>query len=282
MESSLFVWRKVDDLGTGEAVEEDFIRLATSAISTVPRRTKDVLLGQSIELKRHFCPFCRVEMNVSYGDGYADQYEIELECARCGWTIVRELCWDWGKSVAHHFFYRGTLVEFKDLNDLRLGLDELGAHIHRHPRDLNSINWRRFEELTGSVFKDYGGWEVTVTQPSKDDGADLILFSNNSRQAIVQCKRTSAKIQVDIVRELVGVCVDFQVKKGYLATTSDFTKGSKSLAERYLARGYEVDLVAAQDVVEMLGVYNKVLEPLSVLSEEEVRSIQQSDVANPK
>ncbi len=219
------------------------------------------------------CPNCRTELNTKHrevrpGGFSADPlgYEKSYGCPLCGWQFF---------GYTHHseFYYDNFVVSalaLEHVDAVSLALEDLGAHLRRKPDDAFYLSWRRFEELIADVFRHHGYYAV-LTQPTRDEGADVVLLHSPSEKAtaIVECKRYAPqrKVGVQLIRHLVGAAVDWGVRRAFLVTTGSYTSAAESKAATYLDRGYQVDLIAMADLVQMLGVYNNVLPPLDRLSE---------------
>ena len=269
--SYLFVWR-VEDLQQ----DDGFFDKPSPALS-----------GHQI-----LCPFCS-------GRTIADRqllssslpWRKSLKCLLCGWFACSSYrdahqaqvplvgtgvtTGNWVQSDAEHL--RFILHEF-EMSSEEVALAELGTYIRQHPREFNNLSWRRFEELVADVFRNYG-YKVILTNPSRDNGADLILLEYDSARpyAIVECKRyrSDRKIQVDLVRKLVGAVIDWDVQKAYLVSSTDFSKGAKEAAARYRSKGFEIDLVALSDILTLLQVYNANLPKLHILNAQDRAAIME-------
>lgn len=105
------------------------------------------------------------------------------------------------------------------------------------------------------------------TQPTADGGADIVLLSNGNTHAIVECKKyaESRTVGVELVRSLVGACVDWNVRRAYLVTTTGISATARAKASDYRRLGYDIDLVAATELAKLLEVYNSDLPPLGEL-----------------
>lgn len=74
------------------------------------------------------------------------------------------------------------------------------------------------------------GYDVRVTQESKDGGVDIVLTKNNTL-IYVQCKHYKSKIGVAACRELGGVMLPNRVRKGVIVTLEGVTKKAKEYCE---------------------------------------------------
>jgi HJR/Mrr/RecB family endonuclease len=170
-----------------------------------------------------------------------------------------------------------SILKELDINSPKVALAEVGTHLRRRYSDIYGLDWRRFEELICDVFKS-NGFIATLTQQSKDGGADVLIFSDNRQQkpcAIVECKKYSANRTVGILtlRALIGAAVDWDVQRAYLVTNSAFSSAVQDKVPDFRKRGFEVDLVAASELLQMFEVYNENLPPLQLLNEELRREI---------
>lgn len=163
-----------------------------------------------------------------------------------------------------------------DINSSEIALAELGTYLKHKISNVHNLSWRRFEELVEDVFRAYG-FRTSLTQQTRDGGADILIMHNerDSIEAIIECKKyaNSRKIGIGIVRALVGAAVDWDVRRAYLVTTTDFSVDAMKKAMDYKKRGYDIDLVAMSDLLKMLSVYNKNMPKLSELTEERRREI---------
>ena len=126
--------------------------------------------------------------------------------------------------------------------------------LKQHPQELNSIHWRVFEELIAEILASYG-WNVELTNPTKDGGYDIFgLYTDRAgirHSCIVECKRWSNQVGVDVVRGLYTVKNDLRVGSALLATTSDFTRGAKE----FKASRYDLELRNYEEILEWINAY---------------------------
>lgn len=106
--------------------------------------------------------------------------------------------------------------------------DEILHHIIRSPARLYELPSRKFEELIAGIFHK-NGYKVTLTPETRDGGFDILAIRNDALGGdhlhLIECKRYAAhrKIDVGIVRSLLGVVHSNDAHKGHLVTTSFFT-----------------------------------------------------------
>jgi hypothetical protein len=95
-----------------------------------------------------------------------------------------------------------------------------------HPSDLKSMDRRLFEELIAELWAGFG-YEVELTQQTRDGGKDIIAVRNTlfAERILIECKRPDPgnKIGVQLVRSLYGVKVSEGATKAIMATTSYFS-----------------------------------------------------------
>lgn len=156
------------------------------------------------------------------------------------------------KPEAEEFFESLSVKEYDDeifdskdfiLPDhskiLRIDLEEINdkliKHLARHPHLMRELDPRKFEILIAELLKDKG-YEVELTQPSKDGGYDILAIRRDdigTALTLVECKRYAEdnKVGVEIVRGLYGVLEAKKATQGLIATTSYFTKGATAFRD---------------------------------------------------
>lgn len=86
-----------------------------------------------------------------------------------------------------------------------------------------------FEQEVGNWYLSQG-YDVRVTQASKDGGVDIVLTKDNTL-TYVQCKHYKSKIGVAACRELGGVMLPNRVKKGVIVTLEGVTKKAQEYCD---------------------------------------------------
>lgn len=117
---------------------------------------------------------------------------------------------------------------------------------------LSEMHWREFEELIGSLLET-DGWNVAVTQATRDGGLDVVAEKLDPQigtiHSVWQAKKYSPKHKVKLaeVRELSAVRDDKRATKGMIVTTSSLTKDAVDWVKRDIYRlGYkDHDQIAA-------------------------------------
>jgi len=106
--------------------------------------------------------------------------------------------------------------------------EEVKKYLKKYPQKLYELSPRQFEELVASILKDLG-FEVELTQATRDGGRDIIAHVRNavsSYLTYIECKRYAAdnKVGVGVVREVIGVHHIRKPTKSIIVTTSFFSK----------------------------------------------------------
>ncbi|MBF0454195.1 MAG: restriction endonuclease [Magnetococcales bacterium] len=103
--------------------------------------------------------------------------------------------------------------------------------------NLAAMDWEDFEHLCRELFERAfasAGAEVKVTQASRDQGVDAIVFDHDplrSGKIVIQAKRYTNTVDVSAVRDLYGAVMNEGAMKGILVTTSHFGSESYSFAK---------------------------------------------------
>ncbi len=122
-----------------------------------------------------------------------------------------------------------------------------------NPQSLYSVDPRFFEELVGTVFSKMG-YEVCLTQRTRDGGRDILAIGNPGNimlKHIIECKRykKERKVSVSQVRELYGVKISEGASKAIIATTSGFTKDAVAFAEKHT---WELQLIDYRELLSLI------------------------------
>lgn len=134
--------------------------------------------------------------------------------------------------------------------------DEVKKYLKKHPQKLYELSPRQFEELVASILKDLG-FEVQLTQATRDGGRDIIAHVRNavsSYLTYIECKRYAAdnKVGVGIVREVIGVHHIRKPTKSIIVTTSFFSKDAIKEAQKMES---QLDLKDFTDIKAWLQSY---------------------------
>jgi len=131
--------------------------------------------------------------------------------------------------------------------------DELTAYILSNPNAMHNISHRKFEELVAYIMEKHG-YEVTLTQQSRDGGIDIFALKNEgfgNILTIVDCKKYSETnpVGVAVVRSMYGTLKIENASHGIIATTSRFTSNAISLAQEYK---YQISLKDHADILSWI------------------------------
>jgi len=117
-------------------------------------------------------------------------------------------------------------------------------------RLIESLEWKRFEELCGEYFK-AKGYKVTMTGLGADNGVDFFLHGDEKSTqplGVAQCKAWgSRQVGVKPIRELLGVMIDAGCPLGIFITTSSYT----AEAERFAA-GKHIKLLDGRRLLSLI------------------------------
>jgi len=103
--------------------------------------------------------------------------------------------------------------------------------------NLAAMDWEDFEHLCRELFERAfasSGAEVKVTQASRDQGVDAIVFDPDPLRGgkiVIQAKRYTNTVDVSAVRDLYGAVINEGAVKGILVTTSHYGAESYSFAK---------------------------------------------------
>jgi hypothetical protein len=143
-------------------------------------------------------------------------------------------CWDWNSAPDWQEFVTDFVPDFNEVNR------ELIDYFASHPKELENLHWRHFEELIAAVFKNYG-YETVLGTGSHDQGVDLRLIQKDPIGEVitlVQVKRYAAlnPIGLEAVQALSGAVDAERANRGLLVTSSRFLPGAKAFADKLGSR----------------------------------------------
>ena len=131
-------------------------------------------------------------------------------------------------------------------------------YLHRNFDDIDRINWRKFEGLTGEYF-DRQGFHVEVGPGRNDDGIDVRAWpSGESPESppaiIVQCKRQKESVSKVIVKSLYADVLNARAASGLIVTTSKLAPGAREVCS---VRSYPIDEANRETLRQWIGEMRK-------------------------
>lgn len=113
-------------------------------------------------------------------------------------------------------------IRLKEVEERRLELEKQGKL-----DKLMELDGFEFENYICNLFKELG-FDAELTRSTGDGGKDLFIYKENFF-AIAECKRFGQKNKVGrpMVQKLHSAILDCNANKGFLITTSEFTKPAK-------------------------------------------------------
>jgi len=116
---------------------------------------------------------------------------------------------------------------------------------------INSLEWKRFEELCAGYFNEKG-YKAKVTRQGADGGIDIHLFKESysltKAFGIVQCKAWNTyKVGVKPIRELYGVMSAEQAPLAIFITSGVYTKEAEEFS-----KGKHLKLISGSSLLELI------------------------------
>ena len=121
---------------------------------------------------------------------------------------------------------------------------------------MRNLTPRQFEQMLAELLDDMG-WEVELTQATRDGGKDILAYMNTELGrllCLVDAKRyrEDRTIGVGMVRTLYGTLCDYQANSAMMVTTSSFSPDAKEFQQRHQ---YQLTLRDYSDVVKWITQY---------------------------
>jgi restriction system protein len=123
--------------------------------------------------------------------------------------------------------FQQAKYRFADPVDALAGIDSR--------QDLLKMDWWKFENLIRQLFEAMG-FEVRVTQSSRDEGIDAVAYNKtdivHQAEILIQAKRYSKCVPTNDVRALAGSVEEKRASSGVLVTTAWVSAETKAFAVR--------------------------------------------------
>lgn len=200
-------------------------------------------LHEDIEWERFLGPYRKTHLGV---------------CEKCGFWLVWDDKYMVGQGKDYSYRYvtsraaRGVLKQYDNDRSADAPLGELRAYLLANYKHRYSINPFHMEALVASIYRSMG-YSVQLTPKSRDDGVDIYLTERGSKVAAVQVKRYKNKIEAEQIRAFAGAILLSNLNNGIFVTTSQFTRGAVTTAERFKTASIQMSLVDATVLLDLLG-----------------------------
>lgn len=97
----------------------------------------------------------------------------------------------------------------------------------------NKMTGTDFEKFCGSLLKNNGFINITVTQSSNDYGADVVAVKDGIKYAI-QCKKYSSPVGISAIQEVMASKTIYNCHVACVLTNNSFTPAAEELANKAL------------------------------------------------
>jgi Restriction endonuclease len=124
----------------------------------------------------------------------------------------------------------------KIISDIKVINSTLIGKVQSDSKFIHSMTPRQFEEFAAELFEKEG-YNVTLTQQTRDGGKDLFVVENKRFGSFIyyiECKKYSFDnpVGVRVVRELYGTVQRDRVTAGVVITSSYFSDNAKEFTEQ--------------------------------------------------
>lgn len=118
---------------------------------------------------------------------------------------------------------------------------QLRRQIQTGRRSLAQLSWSDLERVVAASYAKYG-WKVALTGTSTKGGSDGgvdVLLTRGADKCLVSCKQWKGRVGVKHVREMLGLMIHHQAKRGVIVATGGFTQEVWSFV-----KGKPIDLIS--------------------------------------
>ena len=205
------------------AITDDFLEFITKSSDDASIRR-----GQGIDVS----PFLRMclktygRQGLEMADNLVSSYMVWLEIKSSYLPTVSK--WKDEVELEDLFSAEGLETQYGTFFDQRY-ID----YLHRNFEDVDLVNWRKFEGLTGEYFERHG-FRVEMGPGRKDDGVDVRVWPSEEAPEsppaiIIQCKRQRQAVSKVIVKSLYADVLDSGASSGLIVTTSRLAPGAREV-----------------------------------------------------
>ncbi|WP_316980405.1 restriction endonuclease [Shumkonia mesophila] len=194
------------------------------------------------------------------------------EYGKLGLDIAYDLITSYAIQLEIKSSHFPAISEWKDTAELEdlfrsEGLTTLYGHffdqryidyLHRNFDDIDRINWRKFEGLTGEYFYRQG-FRVEIGPGRNDNGVDVRVWSADESPEsppaiIIQCKRQKDSVSKVVVKALYADVLDAKASSGLIVTTSKLAPGARNVCA---VRRYPIEEAGRETLREWVGEMRK-------------------------
>jgi Restriction endonuclease len=139
---------------------------------------------------------------------------------------------------------------------IRLRIPDLALAVSQMTKreDLHLLRPRQFEYLTFCYIKDILDCNLVMTKETRDGGYDLICFDSVIGPFIVEAKKyNKKKVDVSIIRQLVGVQARDGIPKSILVTTGQVTADAIRERDKFKWTPYSLEIHDIDDITSWLN-----------------------------
>jgi len=258
-------------LANSSEIDATFVSEATSSSEKIKNSINDQIDKSALMLVmigEHWSTWQEYELNTAIKKGIPvvgllSNKENIIKSTICATDNIPIVNWNWAEiskilsGETHSLDYKAPDVKKLESPIIQLDFstisEELTAYLLNNPDALHNISPRKFEELVAYIMGKHG-YEVTLTQQSRDGGIDIFALKNDgfgNILTIVDCKKYSATNPVGIaaVRGMYGTLQIKSASHGIIATTSRFTPDAYNLAQEYK---YQLSLKDHADILKWI------------------------------
>lgn len=185
-------------------------------------------------------------------------------------TIVQKMAQDWLTNIYNRTtpFWKQFVVTAlmekeiderkkallaEKISNIMKGNAELSNAPAYNIDDIDQMDGVEFEQFLVKLFSSMK-YKVSITQASRDQGADLII-ENFTGKTIVQAKRYTGNVSNSAVQEAVAAISHYDCNNAMVVTNSYFTESAKELA-----KSNNVELWDRENLCKILDFYRIVLD----------------------
>ncbi|MCI0695942.1 restriction endonuclease [candidate division KSB1 bacterium] len=181
-------------------------------------------------------------------------------------------------ATVHH----GALLNFQNEDKTICSVKGLLEEIVIGRKGILEASPRQFEEIAYAYFRNTIDGSVELTIQTRDGGYDLLCIDSKIGSFIVEAKRYSNKIDISIVRELLGVMVYNDIKRGIVFHSSALTRDAEQFVTKLRDKGeWNIEPRNVEDIMAWLRLTYSDFDPVYLWNHIKSLSLNGDDFAIP-
>jgi hypothetical protein len=172
------------------------------------------------------CPFCHFELK-NFDQSLMLGHDVEQYwtfCPNCGWWDLVFEEWSYPDFLEERVYLQARLLDLSSEKHNELAAKLLADELYSKEANLLSLSSKQITDIAYRVFSNLFDCSTEISHTSLDNKTNLIGFDSNNGNILLAIDKNNKRIDVKLIRELLGAMVLDNIDRGYLFATKGFKK----------------------------------------------------------